>query len=316
MTSLQMIRAIIGLCIGAVRDVRLLYNGGYSRVLVELPLTVLPEGDFVVDILIHSPDANHAVVWELKSGGRIRPQQATKFSRLRANQFRDQAFLHVPDFATFRWDVVYLSPAENAPQIARGLGQLGLGHCVAAASSDRIQLHTGQLSTADLNAAFHGGLQFDVLGVDESLFPFDANSGPDEIVRFLVPALASLASDRVEEFSIEEITALAFGSGWSFLIRAEGAKRQIFGAVRDILDASIRQELAGVLARGPRSQSLGRHRYNWVGETVFREDGDTRVGLFHALRNLHDRYFPNLAAEFEMAIDDEMLEVDADLSDE
>jgi hypothetical protein len=304
-SSLQLRRAIIALCIGAVPTVRILRDCGYRDILVEAPLSVIPEGTFITDLVTHSDMKNNSIVWEMKGGDEIREQQALKLSRLTGRLFRHQLFLPVDPSGGFSWDVTYLVSEDAHQAIESQLQRLGLEHCVISADEDGIGLSQGTLTIEPVNRALQSRISVEIAAVDPAILPFDAESDHMEIAPFLVAALLQTAVDGELRFTLGQITAAAFGTSWAYFSLAPAAQTQIFRKVREILRAAVRQEMSGYLSVvGGSPSSLGDYAFAFDSSSVLRQDGKPRRAFFAALSTLQARYVPTLAAEFEMDLEE------------
>lgn len=257
--NVSILRTLVSLCKKDRKLPHVLYDLGYTQILVDKTIRLQDNRTVEPDLVLSSRQQNHSIVWESKSGRNIENDQAKKLAQIPPNAFMDQLLLNVKVDEGFVSDIAYACDSKQCQNIRVDLNRLAVDSAeigrfpVVGFSNNRVAKDSGRFRNSTIDGIFSTGIDVDITEIPVAYLPFDKDCSLSEIAPFVVRSIVAYVTSQESRFSSEQIAKESYGSGWDY-IASNRTKNEIVHKVEAILNEGIRNELRGYLSRTGRGK--------------------------------------------------------------
>lgn len=253
--NVLILRALIALCKRDIKLPSVIYDLGYTQIVMEKVIRLENDRSVMPDLVISSRKENHCVVWESKSGRNIDNDQAKRLADIEAKAFTDQLMLNVKIEDDFAFDIAYACDGQQCQNIrvdldrvAREVAIVGAFPLVGFYEESGIKTHSGRFNKESIHGVLANGINFDLREVPTEYLRFDKDSPLSDIAPWVMTNIVAYATRQEPRFSAEQIAKDSYGSSWGY-IASNTIKNEIAEKIDNMLLDARQNELDGYLTK-------------------------------------------------------------------
>ncbi len=279
------VNALIGFLKRDRRWPSVLYELGYRLSMIDQRVTAPPIGTAEIDVICLKHRANHAILWECKSGRTVDERQARVYAAVSAEDVQRTGNVTFPRPAEASVQQAYCCLESEGESIVSALASMGLNIPVVALGTQARAI-SGRFRDSETHDRFAAGFSLPPLEEVPRFLIANAHTPKERIAPALFATVVSFLRRQRGKFSVRHLLQETFPD-WDCM--GTDLRRHLLSTANDIIVELCKNEL-NEMARTVRAASSPGELLIEFTVDVLGLDASTRTKTFQRLARLAEGY--------------------------